>query len=95
VFVHGQEPQSSSNATAQMHGRVQVPRLYHRADDHGVKNLLSCALARDSVHENQWVLAAELRAEDSEELPVPSNFPLNKEQREVSYEYRVTEATRD
>ena len=48
----------------------------------------SFLLARDTMHQNQWTTAAlELQAEGAEQLPVPSNFPLNKEYREVSYQY--------
>jgi Mn-containing catalase len=78
----------TANANAEMQGRLQVARLYHMTDDHGVKDLLSFLLARDTMHQNQWLAAAaELRAEGAEDLPVPSNFPLSKEHREVSYQY--------
>jgi Mn-containing catalase len=78
----------TANANAEMQGRVQVARLYHMTDDHGVRDLLSFLLARDTMHQNQWIAAAaELRAEGVEDLPVPSNFPLKKEEREVSYQY--------
>jgi Mn-containing catalase len=78
----------TANANAEMQGRVQVARLYHMTDDHGVRDLLSFLLARDTMHQNQWLTAAaELRAEGVEDLPVPSNFPINKEERDVSYQY--------
>ena len=78
----------TANANAEMQGRLQVARLYHMTDDHGVRDLLSFLLARDTMHQNQWTTAAlELQAEGAEQLPVPSNFPLNKEYREVSYQY--------
>ncbi|WAP52143.1 manganese catalase family protein [Arthrobacter sp. ATA002] len=78
----------TANANAEMQGRLQVARLYHMTDDHGVRDLLSFLLARDTMHQNQWTTAAlELQANDMEQLPVPSNFPLNKEYREVSYQY--------
>lgn len=78
----------TANANAEMQGRVQVARLYHQTDDHGVKDLLAFLLARDTMHQNQWMAAAaELRAEGLEDLPVPSNFPLEKEDRDVSYQY--------
>ncbi|KQX06905.1 MULTISPECIES: manganese catalase family protein [unclassified Leifsonia] len=78
----------TANANAEMQGRVQVARLYHMTDDHGVRDLLSFLLARDTMHQNQWMAAAaELRAEGAEDLPVPSNFPLGKEDRDVAYQY--------
>jgi Mn-containing catalase len=78
----------TANANAEMQGRVQVARLYHMTDDHGVRDLLSFLLARDTMHQNQWLAAIEeLKAEGLESLPAPSNFPLKKEDREVSYQY--------
>jgi Mn-containing catalase len=78
----------TANANAEMQGRLQVARLYHMTDDHGVRDLLSFLLARDTMHQNQWIRAAqELRDEGQEELPVPSNFPISKEDRDASYEY--------
>jgi Mn-containing catalase len=78
----------TANANAEMQGRVQVARLYHMTDDSGVRDLLSFLLARDTMHQNQWMAAAaELREEGLEDLPVPSNFPIEKEEREVSYQY--------
>jgi Mn-containing catalase len=78
----------TANANAEMQGRLQVARLYHMTDDHGIRDMLSFLLARDTMHQNQWIAAAqELREEGLEELPVPSNFPLHKEKREVAYQY--------
>jgi Mn-containing catalase len=71
-----------------MQGRLQVARLYHMTDDHGVRDLLAFLLARDTMHQNQWVAAVrELREEGVEDLPVPSNFPQSKEYTEASYQY--------
>ncbi|HWS52261.1 MAG TPA: manganese catalase family protein, partial [Microbacterium sp.] len=78
----------TANANAEMQGRLQVARLYHMTDDHGIRDMLSFLLARDTMHQNQWMAAAaELRAEGIEDFPVPSNFPIKKEHRPVSYEY--------
>ena len=57
-------------------------------EDHGVRDLLAFLLARDTMHQNQWIAAArELQEEGVEKLPVPSNFPVKKEHRDVSYQY--------
>jgi Mn-containing catalase len=78
----------TANANAEMQGRLQVARLYHMTDDKGVKDLLSFLLARDTMHQNQWIAAAnELQEEGLEAFPVPSTFPQSKEVREVSYQY--------
>jgi Mn-containing catalase len=78
----------TANANAEMQGRTQVARLYNMTDDAGVRNMLSFLLARDTMHQNQWIAAAqELRDEGVEELPVPINFPLSQEARDHSYKY--------
>lgn len=78
----------TANANAEMQGRLQVARLYNMTDDQGVRSLLSFLLARDTMHQNQWIRAAqELRDEGVEDLPVPINFPLSQEHREASYQY--------
>ncbi|MPV36986.1 manganese catalase family protein [Georgenia subflava] len=79
----------TANANAEMQGRLQVARLYHMTDDSGVRDLLSFLLARDTMHQNQWLAAIEeLKADGLEQLPVPSNFPQKKEHTEVSYQYQ-------
>ena len=78
----------TANANAEMQGRVQVARIYGMTDDPGVRDMLSFLLARDTMHQNQWIRAAqELREEGVEDIPVPSNFPLGKEAREHAYKY--------
>ena len=78
----------TANANAEMQGRVQAARVFHMTEDKGVRDMLSFFIARDHMHQNQWIAAAaELRAEGYEDLPVPSNFPIKKEDRDVSYQY--------
>lgn len=77
----------TSNINAEMQGRVQVARLYHMTDDRGVRDLLAFLLARDTMHQNQWLAAArELQEEGNELIPVPSNFPKRKEHEQYSYQ---------
>jgi Mn-containing catalase len=78
----------TANANAEMQGRLQAARIYQMTDDSGVRDLLAFLLARDTMHQNQWIAAAqELRDEGHEELPVPSNFPIHKEVQDVEYKY--------
>jgi Mn-containing catalase len=75
----------TANANAEMQGRLQAARIYQMTDDKGVRDLLSFLIARDTMHQNQWITAAlELREEGYEDLPVPSNFPQAKEATEVN-----------
>jgi manganese catalase len=76
------------NVTAESQGRLQVSRLYQLTDDPGVRDMLSFLLARDTMHQNQWLAAIkELEADGLEMTPCPSNFPQELELREVSYQY--------
>ncbi|WP_261166971.1 manganese catalase family protein [Microbacterium sp. Marseille-Q6965] len=78
----------TANANGEMQGRLQAARLYHMTNDSGVRDLLAFLIARDTMHQNQWLAAIEdLKENGVEELPVPSNFPIDKEHREVSYQY--------
>jgi len=55
---------------------AQECRLYHMTEDAGVRDMLSFLIARDTMHQNQWLAAIkELEEDGLEETPVPSNFP--------------------
>jgi Mn-containing catalase len=76
------------NLTAESQGRLQVTRLYALTEDPGVRDMLSFLIARDTMHQNQWLSAiAELEAEGLEATPVPSLFPQSLELQAVSYQY--------
>lgn len=76
------------NVTAESQGRLQVARLYNLTEDPGVRDMFSFLLARDNMHQNQWLAAIEeLEADGLEKTPVPSNFPLENEMQSVSYSY--------
>ena len=76
------------NVTAESQGRLQVSRLYALTEDKGVQDMLSFLLARDTMHQNQWLAAIEeLEKDGLEETPVPSTFPQKKELTEVSYQF--------
>ena len=68
------------NATAEMQGRVQVARLYEMTDDPGVRKMIKFLLARDHVHQKQWLAAVEeLKADGLDGMPVPEAFPVEEE----------------
>jgi Mn-containing catalase len=78
----------TANANAEMQGRLQAARIYHMTEDKGVQDMLAFLIARDHMHQNQWIAAAqELREEGYEDLPVPINFPLKDEVGDVAYTY--------
>ncbi|HEY4551673.1 MAG TPA: manganese catalase family protein [Bacillaceae bacterium] len=73
-----------ANLNAESQGRLQVVRLYEMTNDRGVKDMLSWLIARDTMHQNQWI-AAIRELEEKENIVVPSTFPRQLEKREVSY----------
>jgi len=77
-----------ANVTAESQGRLQVARLYGMTDDAGVHDMLSFMLARDTMHQNQWLAAIEELMEDGlEQTPCPSSFPQEVEMTAVSYQF--------
>jgi Mn-containing catalase len=76
------------NVTAESQGRLQVTRLYQLTHDAGVRDMLSFLIARDTMHQNQWLAAIqELEADGLESTPCPSNFPQESELSEVAYQF--------
>lgn len=66
---------------------MQAVRLYELSDDRGVKDMLSFLIARDTMHQNQWIAAiAELEQREGD-IVVPTTFPRKLEKQEVSYDF--------
>jgi Mn-containing catalase len=71
-----------SNLHAESQGLMQAVRTYEMTDDPGVKDHLSFMIARDTMHQNQWLAAIEdLQSEGFEEIVVPK----------IAYEYGKNE----
>jgi Mn-containing catalase len=75
-----------ANLNAESQGRLQVVRLYESTSDPGVRDMLSFLIARDTMHQNQWMAAIE-ELEQNEKPIVPSTFPQDLEKQEVSYSF--------
>lgn len=75
-----------ANLNAESQGRLQVVRLYEQTTDSGVRDMLSFLIARDTMHQNQWMAAIE-ELEQNQKVVVPSTFPQDLEFKEVSYQY--------
>jgi Mn-containing catalase len=76
------------NVTAESQGRLQVARLFAQTEDKGIRDMFRFMLARDTMHQNQWIAAiAELERDGLETTPAPSTFPLDQEMREVAYQF--------
>jgi Mn-containing catalase len=76
------------NVTAESQGRLQVCRLYNMTEDKGVRDMLSFLIARDTMHQNQWLAAIqELEEEGFDETPVPNSFPASLQNQIVAYQF--------
>jgi Mn-containing catalase len=75
-----------ANLNAESQGRLQAVRLYEITDDPGVRDMLSFLIARDTMHQNQWVAAIH-ELEEREGIVVPSTFNTEYEKQEVSHSF--------
>ncbi|SFG47149.1 Mn-containing catalase [Halobacillus alkaliphilus] len=75
-----------ANLNAESQGRLQVCRLYEMTTDPSVRDMLSFLIARDTMHQNQWMAAIE-ELEQTQGSVVPSTFNPQFEKQEVSYSF--------
>ncbi|MBU3573252.1 manganese catalase family protein [Priestia aryabhattai] len=75
-----------ANLNAESQGRLQVVRLYEVTTDPGVRDMLSFLIARDTMHQNQWMAAIE-ELEQGQKAIVPSTFNQEYEKQDVSYSF--------
>jgi Mn-containing catalase len=77
-----------ANVAAEATGRTLAVRLYNATDDPGMRDMLEFNIARDSMHQQQWL--AVLEELGPSHLPVPNSFPQEKEKQEFSYNFIIT-----
>jgi len=77
-----------SNVAAEGTGRVLAVRLYHATDDPGMKDMLAFNIARDTMHQQQWL--AVLEELGPSHLPVPNSFPKSLENQDFSHKFIIT-----
>jgi Mn-containing catalase len=78
-----------ANVTAEATGRVLAARLYEMTDDPGMKDMLSFLIARDTMHQQQWLAVIE-ELGGFDQLPIPNSFPREQEDQDVSYAFLTT-----
>jgi Mn-containing catalase len=76
-----------ANVTAEATGRALAVRLYNMTDDPGMKEMLSFLIARDTMHQNQWMAAIEELGGPEVQLPIPNSFPQEEENQDYNYTY--------
>jgi Mn-containing catalase len=77
-----------ANVMAEATGRVLATRLYEMTDDPGMKDMLSFLIARDTMHQNQWLAVLEDLGENV--YPIPNSFPRSQEVQDFSYAFVST-----
>jgi len=75
-----------ANATAESTGRMLACQLYRMTGDPGMKDMLSYLVARDTMHQNQWLAAWE-ELGGRENHPIPNSFPQDEENQEFNYAF--------
>lgn len=77
----------TANVAAESTGRTLAVRLYNMTDDAGMKDMLSYLIARDTMHQNQWLAALEELGGMTGAFPIPNSFPQAQENTDFSYAY--------
>ncbi|MBB4003930.1 MAG: manganese catalase family protein [Aurantimonas endophytica] len=80
------------NVAAEATGRVLATRIYNSAHDDGMKDMLRFMIARDTMHQQQWLAVIEELGGNAGALPIPNSFPQEEENQEHNYDFFATAA---
>jgi Mn-containing catalase len=76
-----------ANVAAESTGRVLAARLRNMTDDPGMKDMLGFLIARDTMHQQQWLAVIEELGGYENQLPVPNSVPDTAEHARFAYAY--------
>ncbi len=79
-----------ANVMAESSGRILATRLWELTDDPGMKDMLSFLIARDTMHQNQWLAVLEELGGPQGVHPIPNSFPQSAEHERFSYTFMST-----
>jgi Mn-containing catalase len=79
-----------ANVAAESTGRVLATRLWEATDDPGMKDMLAFLIARDTMHQNQWLAVIEELGGISNCHPIPNSFPQSEEIKDFNYAFVST-----
>ncbi|TGE23361.1 manganese catalase family protein [Hymenobacter metallicola] len=79
-----------ANVMAESTGRVLATRLWEMTDDPGMKDMLSFLIARDTMHQNQWLAVLEELGGVQGIHPIPNSFPQAQEVQDFNYAFVST-----
>jgi Mn-containing catalase len=83
-----------ANVMAESTGRVLATRLWQLTDDAGMKDMLAFLIARDTMHQNQWLAVLEDLGGLNANLPIPNTFPESEKVNEFAYAFVSTNIER-
>ena len=78
------------NVAAETTGRVLAVRLSNATNDAGMKDMWSFLIARDVMHQQQWLAVIEELGGLEGALPIPNSFPQSEEHTQFSYSFFAT-----
>jgi Mn-containing catalase len=78
------------NVAAEATGRTLAVRLYNSTKDPGMQDMLSYLIARDTMHQQQWLGVIEDMG-GTAALPIPNSFDRANEAMDFSYMFMGTE----
>ncbi|WP_205503519.1 manganese catalase family protein [Rufibacter psychrotolerans] len=84
-----------ANVVAETTGRTLATRLWESTDDPGMKDMLAFLIARDTMHQNQWLAVLEELGGLNGVHPIPNSFPQDQEVQEFSYAFVTTNIYKD
>ncbi|MCA1599049.1 MAG: manganese catalase family protein [Chloroflexi bacterium] len=76
-----------ADAIYEMQGRLQTARVYEMTDDPGIRDTLSFMLARDLLHQQQFLAAIEELGGPTAVLPIPAQMTQDKLGENGKYAY--------
>jgi Mn-containing catalase len=75
------------NVAAEATGRALAVRLFNATTDTGMKDMLHFMIARDTMHQQQWLAVIEELGGLEGALPIPNSFPQAKEDGRHNYDF--------
>ena len=79
-----------SNSSAEATGIALACRLYEMTDDPGMKDMLKYLIARDVMHQQQWLAVIEELGGFQAQLPIPNSFDHSQELTQFSHAFFST-----
>ncbi|HET6390359.1 manganese catalase family protein [Hyphomicrobium sp.] len=72
------------NVAAEATGRTLAVRLFNSTSDPGMRDMLHFMIARDTMHQQQWLAVIE-ELGGTQSLPIPNSFDQRQEDQKFSY----------